>query len=441
MRFGKNIQLGSDPNPQRQAETAAAVNPANPSNIVAVFMGRVDTTGPSQCFFAYTMNGGNNWNFGGRVPVQKSGNNCFDPSVAADAQGNFYFSYVDIDFTAPPFGETDVLVAKSVDGGKTFPKFSVAVNNIPTDSTSPKPDKDCMAVDVGAASPFQGSIYVAFTDFTVDGDHIAVVVSRDAGATWSAPTPVAVADRHELLGALPVIAANGTAYIFHSEFPDLTMGELAIRFSKSTDGGANWSVPASVASDLPSPGLFLLKNADPQFGTSAISGVQANSFPAAAVAPDGSLYAAWVDFPNGSCTLVTTNISAFACVNADLRLSVSHDEGATWSAPLKVSDDTGASDQFLPWMAAHPDGRVSLVWMDRRLDPGNVNYDAFYSSTVSGLSFLPNLRVSTTSEQLGTIGFVGDYNGVAASATRVFPVWGGARSESADVFVATGELQ
>ena len=442
--FGKNILIsGSDPNGQSQNETAIAVNPANPSNLVAVFQGRYGMTGPSGCFFAFTLNGGKNWNPGGRAPLQRIDDECFDPSVAADAAGNFYYSYIDVDVS---FTEADDMVAKSIDGGRTFATFSVAVNQVPGDTSSPSPDKDFIGVDAGAGSPFRASLYVGFTDFIGGGENIEVVVSRDGGSTWSAPVVVARPVKNERprmdrFGALPVIAADGTVHMFYSEFPDSpVMGQLSVRHSRSTDGGATWSPPVAVGSGLPSPGFFDLRNADPQFGITPNRGMNGFTYPAATVAPDGTLYVAWVDFPLGSCVLFTAFDNP-ACSDADVRLSSSRDGGTSWSAPVKVSDDTGASDQFLPWIAAHPDGRLSLSWLDRRSDPSNISYDAFYTNTLDGLNFLPNVRISTGSSLLGVNDFIGHYTGLAVSGSSVFPVWGDTRNGSSDIFTALGKVR
>jgi hypothetical protein len=108
-----------------------------------------------------------------------------------------------------------------------------------------------------------------------------------------------------------------------------------------------------------------------------------------------------------------------------------------------VSDETGATDQFFPWMAAHPNGLVSLSWDDKRLDPTNTNYDVFYTNTFDGASFLPNVRVTSQTSLTGNQQTpIQDYSGLAASADSVFPVWADTRSSShPDVYVAVGRLR
>ncbi len=211
-----------------------------------------------------------------------------------------------------------------------------------------------------------------------------------------------------------------------------------IQFVKSADGGHAWSTPADVAANLPTPGSFLIKNADPKFGSAASAGLFANSLPTAAVAPDGTLFVAWVDFSRGSCTQLSSALEP--CVNADVRLAVSSNDGKSWSAPVKVSDETNATDQFQPWITTHPDGLLSIVWLDKRLDPSNENFDAFYTNTYDGVHFLPNVRVSTATSIIGTNMFIGDYQGIVATADAIFPIWNGVQNGNPAIFTSIGRL-
>jgi len=107
---------------------------------------------------------------------------------------------------------------------------------------------------------------------------------------------------------------------------------------------------------------------------------------------------------------------------------------------VKVSDESNASDQFFPWMATHPDGLLSIAWLDKRLDPQNVNYDVFYTNTYDGVTFLPNVRVSTATSIIGLNSFIGDYQGLAATSDAVFPVWDDVRLGEVAIFTARGTL-
>ncbi|HET7011309.1 MAG TPA: sialidase family protein [Anaerolineales bacterium] len=441
--FGENTRLSDEHIPRRlisQTEPAIAVNPADGQNLVAGFHDLFPKTQDFVCRFAFTADGGQTWNLGGAAPLQTSGNFCSDPALAADAQGNFYYAYLDINFGAT---RSDIDVAKSTDGGQTFATFSIAVHGHPSTNF---PDKEFIAVDTSPASPFQGAIYLSWTDFlnptdplARDNGQIKVVVSRDGGATWSDPLAISESAQFPkaISGSLPVVAADGTAYVFYADFTANT-GPLSIKFSKSTDGGETWSAPADVASDLASPGRFRLKNADPAFGSVPGRGFRSNSFPTAAIAPDGTIYVAWIDFPDGLC--VNDRSGRPPCVNSDVRLAVSTDGGASWTDPVKVTDERNATDQFFPWIAAHPGGRLSIIWQDKRLDPNNVDFDTFYTSTTNGRAFRPDVRISTATSRAGLTTFIGDYNYLAVTSSGIFPVWTDRRFRNNDIFTVTGSL-
>jgi len=310
------------------------VSPANPGTLVAGFHDLFPKTQDFVCRIAFTADGGTSWTLAGAAPLQNSGDFCSDPALAADANGSFYYAYLDLNFGAQ---RSDVVVAKSTDGGRTFPTFSVAAQGQPSINF---PDKEYVGVDAGALSPFRGNVYLTWTDFlnpndphALDNGQIKVVVSRDGGTTWSAPVALSHSAQfpEAISGSLPVVAPDGTVFVFFADFISRT-GPLSIRFARSIDGGNTWSAPADVAAGLPSPGRFRLRNADPQFGTSPNRGFRSNSFPTAAIAPDGTIDVVWIDFSAGACTDDGTGRPP--CVNSDVRLAFSKDGGASWRRTL-----------------------------------------------------------------------------------------------------------
>jgi len=436
--FGPNVNLSAQASlPRRtQREPTIAVSRANSSIVVEGDIGSTNKSG-SACTFSFTNDGGQTWTFGGFVPTSNPSSQTADPALAADADGNFYYSYIEDVVQGTSVVRTDLVVAKSTDGGRTFPTRSVAL-------AGENPDKDYIGVDAWATSRFRGNVYVAWTGFPLTGGQIQVATSRDGGLTWSPPAGVGpVVDQRVrgVFGALPVTAPDGTVYVFYSDFLFVT-GPLSVMFVRSTDGGQTWSSAAPVATNLPSPGLFYLKNADRKFGQvpgTGVTGIISNSFPSAAIAADGTIFVAWADFPQGSCTDDGTFDPP--CVNSDVRLAMSRKGGTSWSAPVKVTDESNATDQFFPWIAAHPNGLLSLIWQDKRLDPNNINFDTFYTNTFDGTAFLPNVRVTTTTSPAGTGQTpVNDYTNLAVSASGIFPVWTDMRSGQADIFTAGGRF-
>ena len=117
----------------------------------------------------------------------------------------------------------------------------------------------------------------------------------------------------------------------------------------------------------------------------------------------------------------------------------SGDDGTTWSAPVRVNDDTGTNSQFNPHIAIdQATGIVAVGFHDARNDlgtggPGDTNGiandDAQYFVAVSvdaGATFSPNVQVSagTSNAQASHNGVqYGDYTGLGFAGGVIHPAW------------------
>jgi hypothetical protein len=135
---------------------------------------------------------------------------------------------------------------------------------------------------------------------------IAFVSSSDGGATFTTPKLISGNVLYGQ-GSRPVVGPDGTLYVFWDGATRLATTD-STWMVKSSDGGATWSKPVAVAPLIDSSPLH-----DTVF--------RVNSFPAAAAAPNGDLYATWTTVISGASTAV---------------YSKSTDGGATWSAPARV---------------------------------------------------------------------------------------------------------
>jgi hypothetical protein len=386
-----------------QNETTIAADPANPLNLIG---GTNDYRyGDSEAGIAYSFDGGATWTANtldavntnlGKYSTQG------DPAVAAYRNGVFYYAFID-------FNRSDdrnrLGVAKTFDGGVTWPQLGVVIDHSGGGSQDFE-DKEYIAVD-STGGPFDGNVYVAWTRYPVAGNtHIFFSRSTDGGVTFSAP--IAISELGGVQGAAPAVGPRGEVYVAWQQGNTL-------RLDRSFDGGVTWGNDVFVSAIDPIP--------SPLPGAS----FRVNSFPTiAAYRPPFFLqthvYVAWADDSNGG-------------EGPDVLFKRSTNEGQTWSAPIRVSDDANQSYQWFPWMAVSPSGDIDVVFFDQRETPFSTRYHTFHArSSDGGLSFLPNRRVSdavsdAVHDGFGG-GFIGDYNGVTSPSIGVRPFWTDVRAEN-----------
>ncbi len=326
-----------------------------------------------------------------------------DPVTTFDDVGNGYFTLL----TRGPTG-LDML-KKPITGTWGLP---VVVNrNTGTDKQWIMGDQDPQG-----ASPYAGNLYMSWTD--VNTSRIVFSRSIDSNTTWSPYIQLASGD---VQGSIPGVAPDGTVYVVYG-VGIFYGGSGSLRFVKSTNGGLTFGTSQLAASITAIP--FTFPNSD--FRTPA-------SLPAFAVSPvNGDLFVAWADYRNG---------------DADIYLTRSTNGGATWSAPVRLNDDPRANgiDQWQPQVTVAPDGRVSVMWFDRRLPcpdlpwiptahVGLENYciDTFMTRSFDGgQTWMPNLRASAQTWDWSInlprdgsgYGFIGDYQGIASNNEYDFPFW------------------
>ena len=326
-----------------------------------------------------------------------------DPVTTFDQRGNGYFTLL-------TRGPTGLDMLKKPAGG-AWERPVVVDRTTVTDKQWIVADQDWQE-----KSPFAGNVYMSWTD--VQGGRIVLARSTDGNATWSPLVPLASG---ELQGSIPAVGPDGTVYVVYGR--DIFGGvDGTIEWVKSADGGRTFTPPATAARLRGVP--FQLPNS--VFRTPA-------SLPAfAASTVDDSLFAAWSDYRNG---------------DADAYLARSTDGGETWDEPIRLNDDPSGNgaDQFQPQVAVAPNGRVAVMWFDRRLacpdlawvprdHVGRENFcvDTFMTRSFDGgETWEPNIRVSAQTWDPSvnlpmanaTTGFIGDYQGLASTNDFDYPFW------------------
>lgn len=93
----------------------------------------------------------------------------------------------------------------------------------------------------------------------------------------------------------------------------------------------------------------------------------AESGPQAAVGPDGAIHVVWNSGEWRDQTVRERRGGAPPRPsNLHIYLASSRDDGKTFSAPIKVNDDTGGAEHRFPTVAVDDEGVVHVAWLDKR---------------------------------------------------------------------------
>ncbi len=280
-----------------------------------------------------------------------------DPALGFDSLGHVYYAGLGFDRTSPP---NTVAVNKGTFDASGHLAWAPPIFINQTASPSILNDKEWIAVDSNPSSLFRDRVYVTWTRFIFNPSNgryvqspVAVSYSSDEGKTFSDPQLI-VGNVLYSQGSRPVIGPDGTVYVFwdgstrHATLDSIWM-------VKSTDGGKTWSKPAAI-SEL----VDIIPIANTVF--------RVNSYPAAAVAPNGDLYVTWSSLVSNTSGSLCPAFTNKGCHSAAL-FSKSSDGGETWSAPALVFPTLDASNRTaIGYPVTQPDGTTLKAPPLRRVD-------------------------------------------------------------------------
>lgn len=221
------------------------------------------------------------------------------------------------------------------------------------------------AITVGPGLAGNQPVYVVIQDDSMAGiitqrSDIIFQRSTDQGKTWLEQN--ILIKRGNVFACYPDIITDaiGSIYVVYTEGTDNTHSHIYC--VRSTDNGNTWSRPAKIDD-----------NSNPvPIGWGRI-----------AVDSAGNLFAAWNGNHNGRMLIWS---------------SVSTDNGVTWSANVRVDDDTVPSGCYHTDVAIQPGTNHYLVVASAPYwsGPGQISYHSyFYRSTDMGQSFQHGVQLDT----------------------------------------------
>ena len=419
---GTNVPLVGEAAPDRQqVETTVAVDPRNPSILVAGAQDlRLKGVGEHRWMGYYrSTDGGLTWTNsllpgypgdaspqGLASPLHRS-NATSDPVLAFDRLGDVYYAGLVFNVSAAgplgngPIGNLVLFVAKFSNDGATYSGVTLITGPLSA-------DKPWIAVDTTGGTN-DGNVYVAFDASLTASSPFATLFTRstDGGTSFSTPF-YAPSDR---TGGLPGVAVDpaGNVFVSSDAFDPITGANLNYtQVSKITNGGT--TLVQNVRAVNPAHWVTS--------GSSIGASFRAFTIPQIAADAHG-VYVVFDDTRLG---------------NSNVYVTRSTDGGSSWTVPVEVND-VSTGQHFFPTIAVSG-GIIDVAWYDSRFNTASpmTSLDVFFADSVDGgVSFSASVRVTNVSSNPGLVKrtdapnwnepFMGDYFGIAATASKAYPVW------------------
>lgn len=380
-------------------EPCLAIDPLNPNNMVIGWR-QFDNVNSDfrQAGYSYTSDGGQTWTFPG---VINPGIFRSDPVLGYDTSGNFYYNSLTTDGT-----NYTCKVFKSTDGGVLWDNGIDAKGG----------DKQWMTIDRtnGVGS---GNIYAFWTSYysSCPPGFFTRLTDIDTGFE-----NCSIIDGYPYWGTMAV-GNNGELYVAGTYNQNNGL-EVCESVNANIPGSTiTWEAPVEVDMD----GFI---ESDPE------------------VNPDGLLGQAYIDIdrsngPGRGNIYVTASLARISNNDpGDVMFAKSTDGGFTWSAPIRINDDTSTTNtQWFGVMSVAPNGRIDIAWLDTRDAPAGTDYsDLYYSYSLDqGNTWSVNQRLSNTFNP--HVGYpqqdkIGDYIDMISDSTSARLAWANTLNNEEDVY-------
>lgn len=403
-----NFQITPSSSPS--FEPSVAVNLLSPDIMIATsvtFVGNVPMTGVYQ-----SLDGGATW-VNTILPLPAGYAGAEAPYVAYGFPTNFFIAVHA--FTADGLNGS-TFVYRSFDNGFNFqtpilvaPGYGVYINN----------DEPIIEIDVSQCSPYLANTYVGYNhQFNITSNPRTAFMfqrSLDNGATWMQPTlmssPQDIVERPDIATSLTGIVYGG--------WINTNPPNTAFQVRVSADGGATFSNTIVISNVvlvptvLPVPGYAFRVLTFPNLGVDRTT-----------LSTSGRVYAVWQDNRLGY---------------SDIFMSISNNQGATWSTPVSITGAPAGSQNFFPAIDIDPlAGVVNVIYYTNRVN--GFLLDVFTARSINGGQSFTNQRITSQSfdPNLGgptPVTVIGDYIDIkTVTPSGYIGVWTDTRTGALAIF-------
>jgi len=320
-----------------------------------------------------------------------------DPGIAIDKNGTFILTRLG----RSPFA--GLYSHYSNDNGQTWSAQQV----ISTDDL----ERASVATDYFPTSPFYGRTYAVWVRFAPPFP-LMMAFTDDGGNSWSTPQQINNPPNRSAGGDI-CIGPNGEVYVCWAGVTDISpFKEIYIGFASSSNGGANWNISEDAFTVNGITGLL------PEKGN-----IRVNGLPGIAVDTTSGDRRGWIYIVSGQKELPP------AGSDPDIILNLSEDGGESWSAAIRVNQDTpdNGKTQYFPAMHIDRFGAMDIIYYDDR----NTTIDSagvFLSRSADGGDSWKEDEISDHNyrpEPIGGLGqgYQGDNIDITSTDSKLCPVW------------------
>jgi hypothetical protein len=374
------------------------VSPVNPNLLFASAVTLNTASGFMSEGVYVSTDGGNTWTGSDTCKGNLIQNHGGDPAAVITPNGRFVITHIGSIFPG-------LYSHFSTDHGQTWSN-AATISDIQTE------DKGQSSIDKDPASPYYGRLYASWVNIAFPYP-VSFSYSSNEGDSWSSQKVINPNPPQRCSGGFVKTGPGGKVYVCWAAMTNTSpFTEDYIGFASSTDGGNNWTVNQNiydvngVSGTLPSKGNIRV-NGLPQIEADETNGPRR-----------GWLY------------IVTTEKNlAPAGSDHDIILHRSTDNGASWSAGIRVNQDAlnNGKIQYFPNMAIDEQGAIDIIYYDDRNTTSDSAEVMLARSTDGGDSWKEMLvsdhRFKPKPIYGGSSNYQGDHVALLASGNKLYALW------------------